>query len=162
MFKIVNLDSNSVSLINSNSLLENEEVKDFLISVQCEYPNIFDWYNGKVLSELEDHKRHIISYRQDSRIIGLGIAKKSISENKICTIKVATDFWGKGVGSMLVENLVSWLDDPKPVITVSENKYQQFLPLFKKFDFKTSDIKLGLYKPRVSEIIMNETKSKLN
>ncbi len=162
MFRISNLDHQSNKQFDFKNFEYDQDLINFIRPIQDDYPCVLDWYLNNVQTERYENTRKIITYMSNDKIIALGIAKKDMLERKICTLRVDQNYWGRGLGSKLIEDLTDWLGESTPLITVSEQKYHCFETLFKKFDFKTTSIKEGLYKPGVHEIILNEKQSSLD
>lgn len=124
------------------------------------YPNIEEWFQNKVKKELEEKKgsREILLVLNGNihPIVGIAILKKSENEKKICTIRVHKKFLKRGIGSKLFEESIKFLEEPKPMITISEDTIDAFKPLLKKFNFKLFEEKMGLYVPGKKEYIYNK------
>lgn len=98
----------------------------------------------------------------DGKILGIGIAKKTPSENKICTIRIDENFRDKGIGTSLMQEMLEWLDVKYPVITVPESKILILNPILQRFDFKKTSLKNGVYLPNRKEFFFNEADAKNN
>mgnify|MGYP000523484082 CR=1 FL=1 len=163
MITICNLSNSSKdSFIKSDLSFDAHLVFYFLKSVEEDYPDIKEWFYSRVLSGLELQERHLAYYMIQSEIVGLGIAKNDGLEKKICTLKVHKDYQCKGIGRLILTDMINWLADPKPLITVNENKYPEFEKLFSSYNFKKTKIVEGLYKPGIHELIFNSVESNIN
>lgn len=124
------------------------------------YPNIKTWFKTKVEKELEEKNgsREVLLafHRNIEQLVGIAILKKEKKEKKICTIRVHKDFLKRGIGTKLFEKSIEFLNDTKPMITISEDNVEAFKPLLKKFGFKLVEIKKDLYVKGKNEYIYNQ------
>lgn len=124
------------------------------------YPDIKKWYEEKIKKALakKDSTREVLVVldRQELKIAGIAILKKTQEENKICTIRVEKEYLNQGIGTQLFEEAFKYLEDTKPLITISEDNIECFKPILKKFDFKLVEKIKGLYVPGKIEYIYNK------
>lgn len=121
-------------------------IKDFLSNMSCDYPD-FDLWLVKIQSQLETDMRSIIVCKSisDDKILGVSILKKTLTENKICTLRVANKYQRMYIGSKLMELSIRILEDEKPLITVSEDHIAEFSSLLKSFGFEYKNKVKSLY-----------------
>ena len=93
--------------------------------------------------------------RHDS-LVGIGIAKQEENEQKICTVRVLSSYFGRGYGLKLFDGLLRSLTTTQPHLTVSEKKLPAFERIFDYYGFKQSSAQLGRYVPDVTEYSYND------
>ncbi len=124
------------------------------------YPDIKEWYEEKIKKALnkKDPTREVLVVldKEELNIVGIAILKKTKEENKICTIRVKEEYLHQGIGTQLFEEAFKYLEDTKPLITISEDNIEAFRPILKKFDFKLVEKIKGLYVPGKIEYIYNK------
>ena len=76
-------------------------------------------------------------------------------EKKICTLRVAPDYQGLGIGSKLLEISFDIFNDDKPLITIHISKYHEFKKLFEKYNFSLEQQIQGYYGLLRSELSFN-------
>ncbi len=135
---------------------EAAEALDFIMPLSPEYPGIETWFRYKVVPGIYDGSRFLYRVERQGRLVGLGIAKRADGERKICTVRIAPEYAGKGFGLRIFDSLLSWVDTDQPHLTVSEQKLPQFERIFDYYKFKLSSRKHGLYLPTRAELIYNE------
>jgi len=142
---------------STNQLLPNEEeVLQFLLPLSADYPGIESWFKDKVVPGLRKEERYIHRVERDGHLIGVGIAKNSATEKKICTVRVLPAHFGRGAGVRIFDNLLRWLDDDRPHLTVSEGKLPAFERIFDYYGFSETSQRSGLYVPGRFEFGFNE------
>ena len=118
----------SLHLISTTDGLSDisEDIYRILSISQRYYPNIFKWYHNKFLKEILQGTRSIVAYYIANDIAGVSLLKKSITENKICTIYVWENSRDNGIGKTLFQKSFEVLNDSKPVITIPERRMDEF------------------------------------
>lgn len=127
----------------------------FLELLEDEYPYFKDWYFMKVSNNnysLID--RTIILKLYNGEICAVSIIKNS--EEKICTFRVLEKYQGLKIGTELMQNTIDLIKNEKPLITISEDRIEQFLPILKKFDFKLYGLYEDYYKLNKLEYSYNK------
>lgn len=153
-----------MTAILQNKLLEesplktfkHKEILEYLSTLAIYYPSIENWYLQKVLPGIQIGKRCVIPIKDEQKIIAIGIGKSDGKEKKICTLSVSEGFRGYGIGTNLLEQLIEWLGTPTPIISVSEEKNEDFTALFSKYGFTLTSIRNGLYRDGKLEYLYNE------
>lgn len=135
------------------------EVLAFLLPLSPDYPEIDHWFTGKVVPGLRGGSRHIVRHERNGRIAALGIAKSEAGENKICTVRVAPEFVGRGLGVRVFDELMHWLGTDRPLATVSEGRLGEFCRIFDHYGFRLTSVHTGLYVPGRAEYVFNEPRS---
>lgn len=133
----------------------------FLLDLSFDYPGIENWYRARVLPGVKAGTRLVLPIHRDGSLAALGIAKKEPGELKICTIRVAPSYQGRGVGVRLFEPLMCWLGTAKPHLTVSRARYPAFQRIFDWYGFQLTSVVNGLYLPGEPEYLFNEPNSPL-
>lgn len=136
------------------------EVLDFLLPLSDAYPGIDRWFLDKV-APMKDVTRHIVTIERHGQIVALGIAKNEGGEKKLCTIRVARAYEGRGMGIRVMDSLMHWLDTDRPLATVSEEKMPAFERIFARNGFALTSVTNGLYRPGKLEFVFNEPASPL-
>jgi len=137
---------------------DEEEVLRFLLPLSADYPGIENWFRRKVVPGLRVGERYIHRVERDGQLIGVGIAKNSETEKKICTVRVMPEHFGRGAGVRIFDNLLRWIDDDRPHLTVSEGKLPAFERIFDHYGFNETSQRNGLYVPGRFEFGFNENK----
>lgn len=132
------------------------QVLSFLLPLSQDYPCIEHWYLTKVVPGLRDGTRLLLKIERHGQIVGVGIGKRDASERKICTVRVAPTYFGRGLGPRLFDELLKWLDTDNPHLTVSEVKLPLFERLFDRYGFKCTSRQSGLYVKGVTEHSYND------
>jgi GNAT superfamily N-acetyltransferase len=135
------------------------EVLSFLLPLSTEYPGIQDWYINKVLTGERDGTRRIVRIYRDNKLVALGIGKREKSEKKICTVRVLPEYSRQGIGSEIFHQLIEWIGESRPLITVSGSKASLFEPIFQKFGFQLTSVRRGLYAENSFELFYNEPRA---
>lgn len=134
------------------------EALAFLLPLSPDYPGIESWFRTKVVPGLRNESRVLFRVERHSQLVGIAIAKREPEERKICTVRVAPQYFGRGIGVRLFDKALRWLDDDKPHLTVSEGKLPAFQRIFDFYGFDLTSVQGGLYKPDASEFSYNESK----
>jgi len=135
------------------------EVFNFISDLENFYPDFYLWFHNKVINGVTSDNRKIITKRALSgEICAIAILKKHTFEKKICTLRVAKEFKGIGLGAELMEESINWLDCKTPHITVNEENITEFTSFLKKFNY-LEPIKVdGYYRADKAEFFYNPPK----
>lgn len=133
----------------------------YLLPLSEDYPLIREWYVTKVVPGVRDGTRKVLRVERDEKLIGLGIAKNTPDEKKICTVRVSPEYFGRGVGVRIFDKLLGWLNVDQPHLTVSETKLPLFERIFDYYGFRVTSSSVGLYVPRRYEHSYNEMDARL-
>jgi GNAT superfamily N-acetyltransferase len=142
--------------IPETTTLSQQEALAFLLPLSGDYPGIDLWFVAKVVPGLRTGTRTILRVERAGHLVGLGIAKREAGEKKICTVRVAPSYAGRGIGVRLFDGLLRWLDTDRPHLTVSEGRLPAFERIFDSYGFSITSARDGLYVPRVREFCYNE------
>ncbi len=131
---------------------------EVLADVKSHYPGFDAWFNNKVIRGCVDGTRAVFAAVSERReeICGVVIAKRDLTESKICTLFVDPRFVGVGNGTRLLSRAVNWLKVPRPIITVDESKRECFRSIFAAHDFVETAAIRNLYHPGRLEYIYND------
>jgi hypothetical protein len=160
------------SLKDYIDVIENNEfmqlaTKIYMITdfICYDYPKHKEWYFSKQLPAIIEEERNILFVRNPqnpNEIIAMACLKKDDEEKKICTLFVSNKCRGLGIGTLMVEESMKWLETTEPLITIADYKLDMFLPIIKKYNWKLTEIVPGLYNDRSSELCFNGTLTKKN
>ena len=141
MFKITNM-----------TLDDLNDIKDILIS------DFDDFWNYSILkSELESPNSYYLVARDNSNIVGFAGIKLVIPDGDIMNIVVKKDFRKKGLGSLLLKNLIDLAKSlgVKTIFLEVDDKNFPAISLYNKFGFKNISKRKNYYKEN-DAIIMNK------
>lgn len=138
-------------------------ITDFI----CEdYPQYKEWYFTKQLpATINGDERNILFVRNpenDSEIISIACLKRDNKEQKICKLYVSDKCRGLGIGTLMVEESMRWLDTTKPLITLADYKLEMFLPIIDKYGWELTEVVSGLHNDGSQELCFNGTLTKGN
>lgn len=124
------------------------------------YPNIYEWFERKVIPGLETGERVIIILYDDEGESGLSILK--IPEKKICYFRIVESKRRKGYGTMLMNESIRILQTSLPMISVSYSSLNTMSPfLIEKFGFKITDFSI-IPESKVVEFFFNSIPQETN
>jgi hypothetical protein len=146
------------SLRHSRPLgVDEYEALCFLLPLSEDYPDFERWFRSKVVPGIRVGTRKLFRIERNGDLVGIGIAKREEEERKICTVRIAHSFFGRGLGLKVFDNCLRWLDTDRPHLTVSEQKLPAFERIFDSYGFELTSKKYGRYLPRVTEFSYNES-----
>lgn len=120
------------------------------------YPGFRDWYINKVIPGLVMSNDLLIVARDNGRLIGVSLGKKSEDETKLRCVRVLPEYQNKGVGLHLIERQLVQLGDDKPHCTVAEEMFHMYSRAFvNHFGFDLTKVEKGMYRPNKLEYIFN-------
>lgn len=145
-------------LLNRYTIEQNKfylnKIYSFLELLEDEYPNFKEWYFNKIFINniiLEDRLILLKVYKNE--ICAVSIIKHT--EDKICTFRVTDKFQSLNIGTNLMKDTISIIGNDRPLITVSEDRINQFKSILKKFDFKLYATYQDYYKSNKIEYSFN-------
>ncbi len=125
------------------------------------YPGYKEWFFDKQVKGCFTPKRNIIFIRNETdEIIGFSCLKKDDEECKICTLYVNPNYRMSGVGSLLLEESIKFLETTKPLITFTEDKLPMFAKIIEKYNWELTEIVDGIYNKGIKEFCFNGQLSK--
>ena len=120
------------------------------------YPGYKEWFFEKQVNGCYTPNRNIIFVRTNTdEIVGFSCLKKDEEEKKICTLYVDSKYRNHGVGSLLFEESMKYLETTKPLATFTEDKLPIFEAIIKKYDWCLTEIVDGIYNKGVKELCYN-------
>ncbi len=145
------------SLIIQETRIQNTqfEIFTFLVEASQYYPSFHEWYFNKVVPDVQNGNRKIVSEIRDGKIAGIAILKDTREEKKICTLRISPDFQNRGIGVRLFKKSFEILQTNKPFLTVSEEKLPEFQKIFDYFNFELTSVADGKYRNGKKEYIFN-------
>ena len=103
--------------------------------VKMDYPNYKEWFFTRQLPEtLHSDRRNILFVKDKDEIIGVANLLNDENEKKICSLYVKSDYQRQGIGSMLVEESMKWLNTKWPIISLTKERYNIYKPLIEKYN----------------------------
>jgi ribosomal-protein-alanine N-acetyltransferase len=140
--------------IEKMTLKDLESIKDILIS------DFDDFWNYDVLKEeLEcENSYFVIAKSLNNEIVGFACSKNILDEADIMNIVVKKSLRHNGIGSMLLENLISYsktLNLKTITLEVNENNLSA-IHLYDKFSFDHIGIRKKYYDGKSDAIIMSK------
>ena len=106
------------------------------------------WSKKNLMKELEANTflSHFV-YEQDGEILAFYIASHILDEVEIFTIAVDKNYQNLGIGSKLLDHLISRAkdDDIKEIWLEVSTKNEAAISLYKKFDFKVMGLRKNYY-----------------
>lgn len=140
----------SIEKMTLDSLIS---IKDILIS------DFDDFWNYDILKqELECSNSYFIIAKNNNEIVGFAGLKSIVDEADIMNIVVKKSYRNNGVGSLLLENLISTaklLNLKTITLEVNENNLSA-IKLYDKFDFNHIGIRKKYYNGESDAIIMKK------
>lgn len=137
------------------------EALAFLAPLSADYPNLTRWYSEKVWPGIKEGTRFILRVERQSQLVGVGIAKRTDDERKICTVRIAPAFEGRGMGLRIFDGLMTWLDTDQPHLTVSDAKLPKFERIFDWYGFAQTSACVGRYREGSVEFGFNDSDHQL-
>ena len=119
-----------------------------------QYQEYLKWYYGKNIPRVLNGTGDIIFYLDGLTVAGLTILKKE-EEQKICTLMINEYYRKKGYSKELLESAFNYLGTDKPLITIPNNRINEFKKIIDAYDWKESS-RTNQYLSE--EIIFNEPK----
>ena len=120
------------------------------------YPGYKEWFFEKQVNGCYTSNRNIIFIRANTdEIVGFSCLKKDEEEKKICTLYVDSKYRNHGVGSLLFEESMKYLETTKTLDTFTEDKLPIFEKIIEKYDWQLTEIVDGIYNKGVRELCYN-------
>lgn len=143
----------------TEDILEKQQlvkIRNRLLFLKNDYPQFYDWFNNKVITEVQSSKRRVIlASTRLNDFAGVLILKNTTAEKKICTLYVSQEIRNKKLGSLFFDIAFEKLETDKPLITVSDDHIREFDKLLKKYKFVLSETIDGYYRSKISEYSYN-------
>lgn len=154
--KIDNI-KNYISETNQESLISlADEIYELTIHLNGTYPGYKEWFYDKQIKGCLSPNRNIIFIKnEEGKIIALSCLKKDEEERKICTLFVSDEYRRQGLGSLLFEESMKFLETTKPLVTFSEDKLPMFEKIITKYNWELTEIVDGIYNDGIREFCFN-------
>lgn len=118
------------------------------------YPDFPFWFSAKVIPNINGTREVLVALNKNE-LAGFTILKKTETEKKICTLRVADKHRRQGIGTNLIKASLWTLQYEYPLMTVPEETIDLFSPLMRKFGFVPTATVMGVYRPGKREFYFN-------
>lgn len=143
-FKTDNINNYKNNQKEFNLLVDN--IYKITSSLNTIYPGYKKWfYDTQVKGCLNSNRNIFFARDKDNNIVGVCSIKKSNNENKICTIYIIDTIRNQGVGTLLLEEAMKYLDTTKPFITFNEEILPMFEKIIKKYNWELVEVVSDIY-----------------
>lgn len=132
-----------------------EQVWLCLEHLESQYPGFRTWFWNKVAPGIEAGERRVFTHTGRDGVNGAVIAKSHGRERKLCTIWVAPAARERGIASDLVDEALDWLEDPRPLLTVPEERLAELTPLTRARGFTPTQSIRSCYRTGRVEYVFN-------
>lgn len=138
-----------IDIMNCDDL---KKIKDILIS------DFDDFWNYNILSQelLSKNSKYFVAKEANNNIVGFAGVQFIIDEADITNIVVKKNYRNKGIGSILLEKLISISKKNNMsciTLEVNENNINA-IKLYNKYNFKTTGIRKKYYNGTDNALIM--------
>ncbi len=147
--------------------LDREEFKKLVTNIfkttkfiTDDYPNYKNWFYNKQVPGIASGERDVLFIRNPQKlneIIAIIALKNTLEEQKICTLYVKDKYRKMGIGTMLIEEGMKYLNTPTPVIEIPAYKLIMFKSFIKRYNWQLSYISRNTYG---NELCFNESRTK--
>lgn len=133
-------------------------IRNMLADLEINYPFFSKWLERVFIELRNSNKRKLLLAVEGDllTIVGIAILKNSEEEKKICTLRVSRDYQRRGIGTALLKRAIQELDDPLPLITVSDAQINAFKPFLEKHEFVLKNKVMSLYRIGHEEYFFNK------
>ncbi len=154
--KIDNI-KNYISEANHENFMKlADEIYGLTIQLNGTYPGYKEWFYDKQIKGCLTPNRNIIFIKnEEGKIIALSCLKKAEEEKKICTLFVSDEYRKQGLGSLLFEESMKFLETTKPLVTFSEDKLPMLEKMVTKYNWELTEIVDGIYNNGIREFCFN-------
>lgn len=156
--KTYQIDSIKNYLDKSKEKEFNDIVKEIYLMTEHlnkRYPGYKEWFYTKQLQGCKEKNRNIIFIRNNkNKIIAISSLKKE-EEKKICTFFVDDEHRRQGIGDILIEESIKYLETTKPLITINEDKLPMFKKIIEKYNWQLTEILFDAYTEGIREFCYN-------
>ena len=139
--------------INKMTIEDLESIKNILAS---DFDNF--WTYAAFEQELNSEISHFVVAKNNNEIVGFAGLKVIVDEADIMNIVVKKTFRHNGIGSILLENLISYAKaNNLKIITLEVNEHNlSAIRLYDKFNFDHIGIRKKYYNGESDAIIMSK------
>ena len=122
---------------------------------KLQYPEYFKWYYQTNIPRILSGEGEAIFYLDGFQIVGLSMLKRTDDEAKICTFFIDEEYRKKGYSSMLLEDSFGYLGTESPIITIPENRLDEFSKIIDAYGWVPTETIDKYYSP---EVVFNNSK----
>lgn len=154
--KIDNI-KNYISKTNQENFMKiADEIYELTIHLNGTYPGYKEWFYNKQIKGCLTPSRNIIFIKnEEGKIIALSCLKKDEKEKKICTLYVLDKYRKQGIGILLLEESMKFLETTKPLATFAEDKLPMLEKIIAKYNWELTEIVDGIYNDNIREFCFN-------
>ena len=122
---------------------------------KLQYPEYYKWYYQTNIPRILDGEGEAIFYLDGFQIVGLSMLKKTDEEAKICTFFIDEEYRKRGYSSLLLEDSFGYLGTESPIITIPENRLDEFSKIIEAYGWVPTETTDKYYSP---EVVFNSSK----
>jgi hypothetical protein len=140
----------NIILLRENDASEIRLMKRSLIGLRDCYPNFENWFDSKIVPNINNGKRQLFLATQNSEFAGALILKNDLDEKKICTCFVNPKYRLNHLGLDFIRIASEELETYKLPISVSDEAKSFFMNNL-NFNFYTTKLCTNHYKENINE-----------
>lgn len=122
---------------------------------KLQYPEYYKWYYQTNIPRILDGEGEAIFYLDGFQIVGLSMLKRTDDEAKICTFFIDEEYRKRGYSSLLLEDSFGYLGTESPIITIPENRLDEFSKIIEAYGWVPTETTDKYYSP---EVVFNSPK----
>ena len=122
---------------------------------KLQYPEYYKWYYQTNIPRILDGEGEAIFYLDGFQIVGLSMLKRTNDEAKICTFFIDEEYRKRGYSSLLLEDSFGYLGTESPIITIPENRLDEFSKIIEAYGWVPTETTDKYYSP---EVVFNSSK----
>lgn len=131
------------------------QVFDSIAPLEAVYPGFDAWFHCTVVPGLRDGSRKLFVGSAADRVAGVAIAKRTSSEQKLCTLWIAPGKRNEGLAKCLANEAFDWLGTTMPLFTVPDVRIAEFARLLDQWHFVQTQVVENMYRPASREFVFN-------
>lgn len=140
------MDIEKLSLYNRSNLSKAVySLYDLTKENEIHYPGYTSWWYQKAVPRIFDSSGEIIFTLDKFSVSGLMILKKGEDENKLCQVFVHPEYRKQGICMNLLEEAFNFLGTEKPVITIGEDRLNEFEGIINRYSWNCTKIDSSSY-----------------
>lgn len=136
--------------LTENDSSEIRLMKKSLLGLRDCYPNFENWFDSKIVTNINNGKRKLYLATQNSEFAGALILKSDLDEKKICTCFVNPKYRLNHLGLDFIRIASEELETYKLAISISDEAKSFFINNL-NFNFYTTELCKNYYKENVNE-----------
>lgn len=122
---------------------------------KLQYPEYYKWYYQTNIPRILAGEGEAIFYLDGFQIVGLSMLKRTDDEAKICTFFIDEEYRKRGYSSLLLEDSFGYLGTESPIITIPENRLDEFSKIIEAYGWVPTETTDKYYSP---EVVFNSSK----